>query len=816
MDEALPRQTAAAVPGDDHNFSHHHVRDDFVHGPSDRQAAECRSSCPTRTGRGMPMNRNMIALFGLHRLLLPCLLITLCVHGTAYGAVRRALLIGVEDYAPPEGTSLSVTQEQHSRDSRFAPGTTWAQLRGPMNDVASMQFLLSSRFGFGEITVLEQRQATRLGILEAIDRLIAATQPGDFDVIYYAGHGSRRLDSLSSKNHLDQTIVPIDAWKGIEDIRDKELAARFNQIVFEKRAHLTAIFDSCSSGTMARGVSNAVVRALPYDDRDVAQEKARAPQTIVEADLKQLPQQGDAIIVAAAAVDGTAVEARYADDLKYHGAFTRALVRVLQSNTQTLSAEDVIAATAAVMHADPVPFQQPSVEGRSQQSLFGAPVTGHALHVRVTHVAPGEIDLDLGSLGGFDLGTRFKLTAPSADDPTEIEVTDVSGPMSAKARVTGGSAAVEVGAVFELSKMVYRQASRLTLFASSTNPGSRTSIEAVRRQFPRLTWVQDPAVQVINYLVLNAGEEWVAYRKDGKVSDPPASLQGAAFLLAGPPDSLIKGMRQSASFQAQTFRFTLDPAEANYFLTMRVSLDGTPQYALIDPIVLLPHGNWVQSAEADPDDAALNGGVAQDIVCPGDVSLPVRTAWLSQKGETGDALILALLRRIVRLGRLLSWQQSAAFAPGTSGWPYKLEVFQPASNIPVASPLRQHQSYEVRLVTTAEQRATNPPSPKYVYLVGFDCAANPKLLYPRQMFSGEPVLPQPGPHGVYPLSISLDVHLTVEPPLGADTLFVLLSEEKLATPEILVDDGALGLTLRGYSQTPSDWSVQQRVLASQP
>ena len=178
---------------------------------------------------------------------------------------------------------------------------TGTNLHGPSIDVASMQVLLKNSFGFQNIRVLPEQQATRQGILAAIDQLVTETNPGDFVVFYYSGHGSQRLDTLSSKNHFDQTIVPIDAWKGTEDIRDKELAVRFNQIVYDKRAHLTAVYDSCDSGTMARGITNSVERSLPYDDRDVAQEKKKDPTTVTEIDLKQIPQKGDAIVIAAAA-----------------------------------------------------------------------------------------------------------------------------------------------------------------------------------------------------------------------------------------------------------------------------------------------------------------------------------------------------------------------------------------------------------------------------------------------------------------------------------------------------------------------------------
>lgn len=142
---------------------------------------------------------------------------------------HRALLIGIDDYAPPPGAALPVAPAGHAPDSRFAPGTSWISLHGPAVDVPAMYELLQDTYGFKDIRVTKEEDATREGILAAIDKLVADTQPGDFDVFYYSGHGSRRLDTLSSKGHFDQTIVPVDAWKGAEDIRDKELGFAVRQ-----------------------------------------------------------------------------------------------------------------------------------------------------------------------------------------------------------------------------------------------------------------------------------------------------------------------------------------------------------------------------------------------------------------------------------------------------------------------------------------------------------------------------------------------------------------------------------------------------------
>ena len=60
-----------------------------------------------------------------------------------------------------------------------------------------------------------------------------------------------------------------------------------------------------------------------------------------------------------------------------------------------------------------------------------------------------------------------------------------------------------------------------------------------------------------------------------------------------------------------------------------------------------------------PTTPRLNGGVPPEVVCRNDVSLPVRTAWLP---GSGNDFVIALNRRIVRLGELRVWQQSAALA----------------------------------------------------------------------------------------------------------------------------------------------------------
>lgn len=765
-------------------------------------------------------------------LILSIILISLAIPSE--GQTRRALLIGINSYAPPAGAKLPVPAAGHASDSRFASGDSWPGLRGPLVDIANMQVLLKQNFGFQDIRVLTEQDATRQGILAAIDKLVADTQHGDFDVLYYAGHGSRRLDTLSSKNHFDETIVPIDAWKGVEDIRDKELARRFNQIVYDKQAHLTAIFDSCNSGTMARGVTASVVRALPYDDRDVAYEKKKDPATIVETDLKQIPQNGDAIILAAAASNETAAEALYSDDREWHGAFSRALAHVLRSSTVPLSANDVVAEVANMLHADPTPFQQPSVEGRTGQSLFGDPVPPHPLHAHVVKAVGVNMLLDVGSAAGFDTGTQFTALEPGAGGQrTVIEVHQINEPLASTAQIVSGPP-VKVGQVFELTKLTYPRGARLVVFTSKSEPDPASATAKAKASFPGLSWVDDPADQPIDFLVADSDAGWVAYNQSGQTTPPGPDVKGSAYLLLGPPASLRTAIEQSPPFQRSAFSFTTKPSEANYLLAMRQK-SGTTEYAFFDPIVLAPHKSdaWVKSTETDPDDAKLNNGKPPEVVCRNDVSLPVRTAWLPSTAENSRDFIVALNRRMVRLGKLRVWLQSAALSPGAAGWPYHLTILQPNTDTRISGPLHLDQEYEVRLVTTPDERASLNPIPKYVYVFGSDCAANPFLLYPPRNLNGDATLPQPGADGVYGLSIPLQLHEAVSNPLGADTIFVLVSAQKLTDTGILIQDGVLDRGTRGGGnrfdelvadmsdagtrgprEVPGNWLIQQLVIPS--
>ena len=629
----------------------------------------------------------------------------------AHGATKRALLIGINHYHPPPDELAALQKidaEPHKADSRFAPGYEWPDLRGPLNDVESMHLLLRDTYGFPDanIAILKDRDATRDGILKALDALIASSQPGDEVVFFFAGHGSQRLNTTSGLNTAaagkqegrDETIVPADAYKGTFDIRDKELAQRFNRILDDKKARLVAIFDSCHSGTMARGAQvNATPRLLEYDDRDVGAD----PTAYKGTDLKHAPKDGNAIIITASLANESAQESEFAEDHLVHGVFTRALISVLKNANANWSAVDVINSVQYVMKVDnPIP-QQPTVEGRVNESLFGDHGRTN-LHASVISADSDGVHLNIGSIAGFDVGTKFtsvgngdtkagaktgaKATAaaqpvvlPAGLTQIVLEVTSVDGPAQSTAKVISGEADIAPGALFEITEMHEREDAKLRIFLPSSDwdPVAAPPQQA-RTEFAGFDWVKDPSTQPVQYFVTRIGGLWKAYDATGAEVTPAAvkALAAAgkphkAFLALPPPAKIVASLESLPGFNNRVFEFEPQIADTQYILIGREDATGR-QYALLrsDFMGPRPDSGYIESL--------ISKKSTDTVVCGQDRSLPVRTEWVQfgpdGRSESYDNAAEQLQDVAGRIAKLRSWMSLQTDAQPSGFWPYRLTV----------------------------------------------------------------------------------------------------------------------------------------------
>lgn len=155
---------------------------------------------------------------------------------------RRALLVGINDY----------------RDI--------SDLKGCLNDVSNMRDILKTYLGFrnSDIRVLTESRATRENILYRLKWLVRETEPGDFVVFHFSGHGSqiRDRDGDELEDGLDELICPWDHdWDNCF-ILDDDLDDIFSGL--PENSLLEVFLDCCHSGDGIR----MTPRPADYAPRD--------------------------------------------------------------------------------------------------------------------------------------------------------------------------------------------------------------------------------------------------------------------------------------------------------------------------------------------------------------------------------------------------------------------------------------------------------------------------------------------------------------------------------------------------------------------
>ncbi|TFK79607.1 hypothetical protein K466DRAFT_606014 [Polyporus arcularius HHB13444] len=138
------------------------------------------------------------------------------------------------------------------------------KLRGAHDDARGWMKLCIETYGFPESditlmldddSVTAELRPTRANILHQINEFVEGVQPGDHLVFFYSGHsGQVESKSMNEDDGLDEVLMPLDN-EGVSPqsadklILDDELR-RLLVDPLPVGSTLTAIFDSCHSGTL--------------------------------------------------------------------------------------------------------------------------------------------------------------------------------------------------------------------------------------------------------------------------------------------------------------------------------------------------------------------------------------------------------------------------------------------------------------------------------------------------------------------------------------------------------------------------------------
>ena len=342
---------------------------------------------------------------------------------------RWALLIGINHYP------------------HFPPD--W-QLEGCGNDVAVLRDALSRRFGFREdqIAVLRDEQATREGILAAMEALVRRAGKDDEVVFFYSGHGSYQSDGdeADEADGKDETLVPHDSGRDPEpnrDISDDEIYLWLLRLT-AKTPFVTLIFDCCHSGNILRDAFAGKMRGVPGDERPANELAARIrPEEIpLLAGGDALRRLGDKYVaILACGSHESANEIPGTEQQATQGALTYHLSRALLDPCFTGATWREVCERIFPQVSTHFRTQHPELEGARDREVLGGreipPMTFLPVQAREGDAAV----LSAGEACGLTKGSQWAVYAPATrsieGDVKRVGTVEISslGATSSEARV---------------------------------------------------------------------------------------------------------------------------------------------------------------------------------------------------------------------------------------------------------------------------------------------------------------------------------------------------------------------------------------------
>ena len=800
-------------------------------------------------------------------LLLPCLAFVVAsttaqTAATSSPAARKfALLIGIDTYEPSGST---VTQPAGSpAQGRFAGGVSFSNLTAPKNDVTAMRELLTSeKFGFPNdpehVHVLLDREATHDAVMAALEKYVVSDRKaGDTVVLYVSSHGSLRVNSKGDgqaydldgqgdhPTPLDNTIVVADAYRGADDITNRELRRIFNRAA-DRHVNLIAIFDSCHSGGQARGAASPkmIARSLPYDPRDLK----LPPDTNPDGSLVAAPEDREEVLVLSAAQkDQSAFEDDDANPP--HGLFTRALVDTLKALPADAPANDVFKRVyVSIENLPGTSDQQPAIDGtpaRRMRPVFGGAAAKGELHATVTTIRDnGTVVLDIGAAADIGPGSEFRQINAGDGQKAVLRVKQQLGLARSIAEVVSATgASVHAGDTVERIKWVTPMLPDLAFYVGPANltlAQVREAVAAVRNS--RIVLVADPSYDPWTHEIRWNGSTWQLQEHDrlalpGAISPPrgtPAAL-GATLN----PDTLAHTLPKGSIVWLNVplpaeLAPSLIPLAANGEVESGAARALDPSHAFY-VAAGVPAANgvaymWYRRSGLDAQERTPAGFGRG---CSAGSPYPLRTEWASIPDGVPalDETATKLNTSAKRLAKLHAWLDLQSSIEGSSAFEYSLALQRAGDSTTSKDGGDTFDKERYSLALTGSHDAI-VDTPRWVYVLGIDCQGRGQILWPIHGPGGRFPAIEGGALDVIPLPGS-NFHIT--PPFGTDTYILITTSSPLTAPEALNFDGVVRGGMRGgesslesllrsasagtrgqESEVPTNWSVQTVQMHSHP
>ena len=339
---------------------------------------------------------------GVKKLFILALLFSVC----SFSAEKYGLIIAVGDYPSKTG---------------------WSSISS-VNDVPLIkQSLLDQNFKEGNITTLINEQATKKGILAAINTVKSKLNKGDILVIHYSGHGQQIFDDNGDEvDDKDESIVPYDAfvkythfYKGENHIRDDELAKIIAGIrnKLGKNGQLLFLLDSCHSGSATRGgkARGGEGTFAPENWKPSKNETPKGSDLVEEVKLNKNDAASFVMLSGA-----SANELNY--EYENHGSLSYAFNKAMSELGSNFTYRQLFSKISANMNVIS-PKQTPTIEGDVDFKLFKGEYVAQQPYYEVASVLRTDvIRLQAGKLQGLFKGTTVNILPAGTTKVTKDKV----------------------------------------------------------------------------------------------------------------------------------------------------------------------------------------------------------------------------------------------------------------------------------------------------------------------------------------------------------------------------------------------------------
>ncbi len=368
-------------------------------------------------------------LFFLKKILI--LILTMLIANAAYSSlrsgnknltiqddpVRRALIVAVSEY-----------------DTK---NTGWSRINADRDAGMLIDVLQRQGFHKENIILLQDRRATRVGIMAAFDTLIGLTGRGDIVYFHFSGHGQQITDDDGDEvDGYDEALIPYDApryfrrgvYEGENHLRDDKVGEFLERL--RKRTgsegSVLVTLDACHSGTATRGFGVVRGSSHPFGQN----EEAIAGATAARVERKVQYSPGDTDFLLAKSDTNSApimvISASAAHENNYEmimkdgtsmGSLTWIFCKSLEKMTPNSSNHALfhyVRVTFGRIH----PYQQPQFEGDADHLLFSGKVYSLPTHFIVTDIInDSTVRVNGGTLHGLNPGTTVGFYPPDTRDP---------------------------------------------------------------------------------------------------------------------------------------------------------------------------------------------------------------------------------------------------------------------------------------------------------------------------------------------------------------------------------------------------------------